>query len=46
MVPTPGSWTCAAREVDSSFIRRQKIPALIGLPLLVTGHLVGLLFLN
>src|ERR671936_3174888 len=29
----------AAREVDSSFIRRHKIRALIGLPLLVAGHL-------
>src|ERR671933_1686847 len=36
----------AAHEVDSSFIRRHKIQALIGLPLLVTGHLVGLLYLN
>src|ERR671936_2563698 len=36
----------AAHEVDSSFIRRHKIQALIGLPLLVAGHLVGLLYLN
>src|SRR5205823_1750149 len=35
-----------AHEVDSSFIRRHKIQALIGLPLLVAGHLVGLLYLN
>ncbi|HKC75317.1 MAG TPA: GAF domain-containing protein, partial [Chloroflexota bacterium] len=36
----------AAREVDNSFIRRHKIQALIGLPLVVAGHLVGLLYLN
>lgn len=36
----------AARDVDSSFVRRHKIRAIVGLPLLVGSRLIGLLYLN
>lgn len=52
----PSAWLVATRrplisadamhEVDGSFIRRHKIHAIIGLPLLVGDRLVGLLYLN
>jgi GAF domain-containing protein len=38
--------TDAPREADSSFVRRHKIRAIIGLPLLVGDRVVGLLYLN
>lgn len=38
--------TDAPHEVDSSFIRRNKIQAVVGLPLLVGSRVVGLLYLN
>ena len=52
----PSAWLLAMRrplitadaphEVDSSFVRRHKIHGIIGLPLLIGGRVVGLLFLN
>ncbi len=36
----------ATRDADSSFVRRNKIYAIIGLPLLAGGRITGLLYLN
>lgn len=38
--------TDAQQDVEGSFIRRNKIYALIGLPLLIGGDVAGLLYLN
>ena len=36
----------AIRDADSSFVRRNKIYAIVGLPLLAGGRVIGLLYLN
>ncbi len=36
----------ATRDADSSFVRRNKIYAIVGLPLLAGGRVIGLLYLN
>ena len=36
----------AVHDVDSSFVRRHKIRAIVGLPLVVGSRIVGLLYLN
>ena len=36
----------ASTEIDSSFIRRNKVRSLISLPLIANDHIIGLLFLN
>lgn len=36
----------AQHEVDTSFVRRHGIQAIVGLPLIVGGRVVGLVFLN
>ena len=36
----------AMHDADSSFVRRHKIRSIVGMPLLVGGRIVGLLYLN
>jgi GAF domain-containing protein len=36
----------AAQELDSSFVRRHKVKSLVGVPLIIGGRIVGLLYLN